>query len=265
MTQPISSAQFFPWDGGAIFVGTAGALPAHVHQAIQICFLFEGRIRLRPSNEDPWVGYDVAIVPSQRSHAMDGAKVHYGATIFVEPETREGRVLTERYLGEGIAEVARTPIVTVLPELRAAVLEQHGRPAIVELARRVVQLLTQHSEPSVTSDERIMRAVRYVNDHLSAPITLKQVAGIACLSPSRFRHLFAEQTGMGLRQYILWRRFVSVWEHRMNGASLSTAAHAAGFADSAHLTRTSRRMIGVPPSLMDVSEAPLRPHAAHSA
>ena len=83
-----------------------------------------------------------------------------------------------------------------------------------------MQSLTQHSEPSVTSDERILRAVKYVNDHLSAPLTLKQVAGVACLSPSRFRHLFAEQTGMGLRQYILWRRFVSVWELRMNGASL---------------------------------------------
>jgi AraC family transcriptional regulator len=88
---------------------------------------------------------------------------------------------------------------------------------------------------------------------------LKQVAAVACLSPSRFRHLFTEQTGMGVRQYILWRRFVSVWERRMNGASLSTAAHAAGFADSAHLTRTSRRMFGIPPSLMDVSQAPPRP------
>ena len=119
-----------------------------------------------------------------------------------------------------------------------------------------MQSLTQHSELEVTSDERIVRAVKYVNDHLSAPLTLKQVASVAHLSPSRFRHLFVEQTGMGLREYILWRRFVSVWEHRMNGASLSTAAHAAGFADSAHLARTSRRMIGVPPSLLAVSPTP---------
>jgi AraC-like DNA-binding protein len=39
----------------------------------------------------------------------------------------------------------------------------------------------------------------------------------------------------------------------MKGASLSAAAHAAGFADSAHLTRTSRRMFGFPPSSMEVS------------
>ena len=256
MAEPISVAQYFPWDGGAIFLGTAGVIPAHAHQAIQICFRFAGRIRLRTNNAEPWTDYELAIVPSRQRHAMDGSRVHYGATIFVEPETREGRVLTERYARHGIAEVDRAPVADALSSLRAAALEQRGRTAIVEHARGVVQALTRQTEPNEASDERIVRAVKYVNEHLSAPLTLKQVAGVAYLSPSRFRHLFAEQTGMGLRQYVLWRRFVSVWEHRMNGASLSTAAHAAGFADSAHLTRTSRRMIGMPPSLLDVSAAP---------
>ena len=255
MAEPVSTAQYFPWEGGAIFLGKAGAFPAHTHQAIQICFLFEGRIRLRTTNDDPWSDYALAVIPSQHSHGMDGARVHYGATLFVEPETREGRALTERYLQHGvISNVDRAPVDAILLELRDAFLGRRGRPAIVGLAHRVVHSLTQHSEPSVKSDERILRAVRFVNDHLSSSITLKQVAGVACLSPSRFRHLFAEQTGMGLRQYILWRRFVSVWERRMNGESLSTAAHAAGFADSAHLARTSRRMIGIPPSLLEISE-----------
>jgi AraC-like DNA-binding protein len=256
MAEPVSIAQYFPWEGGAIFVGTAGAFPVHFHQAIQICFLFEGRIRLRANNQDPWLECDLAIVPSQQTHAMDGLRTHYGATIFVEPETREGRVLTECFHRHCIAEIHRVTVKNVLPMLLAAVLQRRGRPAIVEQARRVVQLLTQHTEPAALSDERILRAVRYINDRLSAPITLTEVARVACLSPSRFRHLFAEQTGMALRQYILWRRFVSVWEYRMNGESLSTAAHAAGFADSAHLTRTSRRMFGIPPSLLDIAEAP---------
>lgn len=264
MAEPVSTAQYFPWNGGAIFVGTAGAFPAHAHQAIQICFLFDGRIRLRASDDDPWADYDIAIVPSLHSHGMDGSKTYYGATLFVEPETREGRILTERCTAGGITEIDRAPVDAALLELRAAALEQRGGRAIVDVARRLVQSLTQHSEPSVTSDERILRAVRYVNENLSAPITLKQVAGVACLSPSRFRHLFAEQTGMGLRQYVLWRRFVSVWELRMRGESLSTAAHAAGFADSAHLARTSRRMIGIPPSLMDVSATSAPPAATGS-
>lgn len=252
MPEPVSTAQYFPWNGGAVFVGTAGTFPAHAHQAIQICFLFEGRVRLRPTDADEWRDYEVAIVPSRRSHGMDGASIHCGATIFVEPETREGRILTERYLQGGITELGREPLDDKVRDLRAAALERRGASAIVERARAIVQALTQHTEPSATSDERILRAVKYINEHLTQPITLAQVARVAYLSPSRFRHLFAEQTGMRLREYILWRRFVSVWEQRMKGVSLSEAAHAAGFADSAHLARTSRRMIGIPPSLMDV-------------
>jgi AraC-like DNA-binding protein len=87
-------------------------------------------------------------------------------------------------------------------------------------------------------------------------LTLEEVAGEAFLSPSRFRHLFVEETGMGLRPYILWRRFVSVWDRLMAGDSLSSAAHHAGFADAAHLTRTCRRMFGFPPSALQMVSLP---------
>jgi AraC family transcriptional regulator len=255
MTEPVGAARYFPWDGGAVFVGTAGVLPSHAHQAIQICFLFDGRIRLRTTNDDPWTDYDVAIVPSRHRHAMDGGKIHFGATLFVEPETREGRILTERYLQHGLAALERSAVDAVMAALRAAAIERRDAGTIVERARALVQALTEHTEPAVTSDERILRAVRFINERLSAPITLAQVAQVAFLSPSRFRHLFAEQTGMRLREYVLWRRFVSVWEHRMSGATLAEAAHAAGFADSAHLARTSRRMFGIPPSALELSTA----------
>jgi AraC family transcriptional regulator len=113
-------------------------------------------------------------------------------------------------------------------------------------------------QAGAVSDERIVRAIAYIRGHLDAPLTLETVAAEAYLSPSRFRHLFVEQTGMALRPYILWRRFLRVWELVTTGESLSAAAHRAGFSDAAHLTRTSRRMFGFPPSAMITSAAPLR-------
>lgn len=51
---------------------------------------------------------------------------------------------------------------------------------------------------------------------------------------------------MGMRPYILWRRFILAWDLLAQGESISTAAHRAGFADAAHFTRTSNRMFGFP-------------------
>jgi AraC-like DNA-binding protein len=112
--------------------------------------------------------------------------------------------------------------------------------------------LTGGEEPAEVTDARIIRAVAYVNANLKRTITLDDVAREVYLSPSRFRHLFIEQTGMGLRPYVLWRRFLHAWELLARGESVSAAAHGAGFADSAHFARTSRLTFGFPPSLLEV-------------
>jgi AraC-like DNA-binding protein len=58
---------------------------------------------------------------------------------------------------------------------------------------------------------------------------------------------------MPLRTYQLWRRLLHVWSLMMEGESLSSAAHAAGFADSAHLSRTARSMFGLAPSMLQMN------------
>jgi AraC-like DNA-binding protein len=228
----------------------------HAHYAIQIAFGSEPGIRFRSSDRDNWTEYGGAIIPSRQPHSMDASVVPFNAVIFIEPETREGRALNETYLRDGIASLPDDRLATVAPQLFTAWREQRTAGAIADAARRVIQALTGGVEPAVVSDERILRAVSYIKSHLDAPLTLEEVAAEAYLSPSRFRHLFVEQTGMALRPYILWRRFLRVWELLMAGESLSTAAHRAGFADAAHLTRTSRRMFGFPPSALQMG-APL--------
>jgi AraC-like DNA-binding protein len=47
----------------------------------------------------------------------------------------------------------------------------------------------------------------------------------------------------------------------MAGGSWTDAAHEAGFADSAHLNRTFRRMLGLSPTALAVQQ---RPHPAPS-
>ena len=250
---------FVSWDGGCLMIGRALAVtPLHSHYAIQVAFGSAPGIRFRPDDREAWTEYGGAIIPSRQPHTMDASVVPFNAVLFVEPETREGRALSERYLANGIASVPEHLLADVVAPLFAAWQELRSEGAITAAANRVIHSLTGGVEPSVVSDERILRAIAYIRSHIDSPLTLEEVAGEAFLSPSRFRHLFVEQTGMALRPYILWRRFVRVWELLMVGESLSAAAHRAGFADAAHLTRTSRRMFGFPPSSLQIA-APLQP------
>src|SRR5438067_5921591 len=235
---------FVPWDGGCLLIGRGGGVvPVHAHYAIQIAFGSTPGIRFRTGEGEPWTEYGGAIIPSRQPHTMDATRVSPNAVLFVEPETREGRALTERWLQSGIACVPNGVLADLVPSLFAAweaAWQGHRTERdVADAARRIVQALTGGVLPSVTSDERILRAITYIKAHLDRPLTLEEVAGEACLSPSRFRHLFVEQTGMGLRPYLLWRRFLRVWELLMAGETLSSAAHVAGFADAAHLSRTS--------------------------
>ena len=249
---------YIGWEGGCLLIGShVGVVPIHAHYAIQITFGSEHGVRFRTSEREEWTAYRGAIIASRQPHTMDASRVHSNAVLFVEPETREGRALAERYLRGGIAAIPDALLTDVAPALFAAWHSRSSARAVRDAAWDVVQALTGGVEPSAVSDERILRAVAYINAHLDAPLTLEDVAGEACLSPSRFRHLFVEQTGLALRPYILWRRFLRAWELITAGASLSTAAHRAGFADLAHFSRTSRRMFGFPPSALQVAP-PLR-------
>jgi len=94
---------------------------------------------------------------------------------------------------------------------------------------------------------RVLTHLRQQRSPLDDP-SLKALAGIAGLSESRFMHVFTESVGVPVRPYILWLRLQRAACDLMNGASVTTAAHAAGFSDAAHLTRTFRRMLGVTPT-----------------
>ncbi len=245
------AGQFVSWNGGCLFIGEHGAIvPTHSHYAIQIAFGIEPGVAFRASDREEWQRYSGAMIPSRQPHSMDVSDLEANAVLFVEPETREGRVLHERYLEHGIVEMpaaAFRQTSRLFYAWRAA-----ARDTLVWECRALINTLTGGVEPGAPSDERILRAIAYINAHLDGRLTLEEVAGEAFLSPSRFRHLFVEETGMALRPYILWRRFLKVWELGMAGESFSTAAHRAGFADAAHLSRTSRRMFGFAPTGMRI-------------
>ncbi|WP_280506786.1 helix-turn-helix transcriptional regulator, partial [Nocardia farcinica] len=90
--------------------------------------------------------------------------------------------------------------------------------------------------------------VGWAVDRPGGPPRLAELAARVGISASRLSHVFTEQVGL---PYAAWRRWVRLqlaMDVVRAGDSLTEAAHAAGFADSAHLTRTCRDLIGISPT-----------------
>jgi AraC-like DNA-binding protein len=119
----------------------------------------------------------------------------------------------------------------------------------MQLRRRslVDSLVGRSPSLGYRDDALVSRTCTLIRRSLDGPIRLAALSEAVHLSPSRLVHRFREGTGVPLRRYVLWCRLRTA-DAAMRGSSLTEAAHLAGFADSAHLTRTFRAMFGVAPS-----------------
>ena len=247
------------WEGGGLFIGRgSGATDVHSHHAIQVSVGSDPGIPLRFRTTEEWVEYPGVIIATRQAHAFatDLATV---AHIFVEPVTREGRALEEQQFGEAapdpaIVPLPRSTIPGAISHLFDTWEETRDADRVVGAAQALIGELAGGTQPRRPLDERLLRAIAFLRQNLHRPVSLTEAAAAAYLSPSRFRHLFVEETGMTLRPYILWLRFMRAWEAVSAGDSLTAAAHHAGFADSSHLTRTSRRMFGMAPTALHYRE-----------
>ena len=104
--------------------------------------------------------------------------------------------------------------------------------------------------PEPEYDDRIAAVLDHLRATPSPPPSVEDLTRIAHLSQSRLQHLFRDQVGVPIRRYLLWHRYLTALSLLADGASVTRAAHAAGFADSAHLTRTAVRMNGFTPTKM---------------
>lgn len=98
-----------------------------------------------------------------------------------------------------------------------------------------------------TADERIAAALGYIDEHISEEVTAAGVAAAACLSESRFSHLFREQVGVTFSSYTLLRKLYRAYTAAAAGENITQAAVEAGFASPSHFAAVNKRMFGITP------------------
>jgi len=222
-------------------------VPAHAHHAIQVVVALDGAVAVC-GPDAAWRECRTLVVRPDAEHSFDcnGA---LGVMLFVDPESADGAWLCGS-LRDAITILPEARVDAVVPDLRALVEHPDEVSDVAALVRRCVQALRPGPAPVRRLDDRVTNVLAAIRASDDLRISLADAADKAFLSPTRFAHLFKEQVGLPFSRYMLWRKLTRAMVAIGSARTLAAAAHAADFADAAHLTRTFYQMVGMAPSVL---------------
>ena len=244
----LSEPRWYLWEGGFLLIARAdGVVPAHAHHAIQIVVALDGMVAIC-GEDNRWRRGPGIIVQPDVVHSFDcnGAM---GAMLFVDPESNEGAWL-RRALEQEIAVVPDARLASSVSELRTFIEQPIDSMEVGDLIRHCVHALSPGAPPARRLDQRITKVLDAIRARDNLRMPLDVAAQLAFLSPSRFAHLFKDQVGLPYSRYMLWRKLTRAMVAIASERTIAAAAHAADFADAAHLTRTFYQMVGMAPSVL---------------
>ena len=242
------AAFLYIWPGQFLFVGRALDTHIHDHHAVQMVISLDTPFRMRLDKDD-WQTHRAMLIASDQPHEClaDDSTILF---LNLDPESKTARQIRTHYLEQDRFKALPDALVTPLVESIVQLLPQSdGCRAVAAALKTFFDQLTGASEP-VLIDDRIQVVQHRLAQSLQEPVPLAGLADEACLSEGRLVHLFKEQLGIPIRKYLLWQRLLRAIGQITKGNSLTQAAHEAGFADSAHFSRTFTRMFGLSPSLI---------------
>lgn len=112
---------------------------------------------------------------------------------------------------------------------------------------RRLQLLQLHPAPAQL--EMIQRLQRWIGEHLSEPISVEQLAKVACTSPRQLSRLFAQAVNSSPMRYVIDQRIARACVILSeSAATVQQVAYAVGFDNPYYFSRQFHRRIGCSPS-----------------
>ncbi|MEJ2545896.1 MAG: helix-turn-helix transcriptional regulator [Calditrichaceae bacterium] len=215
----------------------------HSHYALEIYMALETPFQMDFGNGDD--NYQGLIINSNIPHRFSGNNGTC-ALILINPKHPLANKISNNILnGNAYKHLDLRPFQDILVKLSNLQNESLSYEDVRQLVAGLLITLTRDSSKMSSTDPRVKKAISEIHHTYKQTIELSHLASSTRLSPSRLRHLFKEETGITVRQYILNMRVTEAVKLIINGHSKTYAAHESGFSDAAHLSRTFRNVYGL--------------------
>lgn len=216
------------------------------HHTMQITFSAEHDFAIRTEKTE-WKKTKLAILESNVSHQLNDLTGHQ-VSFAIIPENSRGINIRKNLLRGNEIVFPEIDMTEYHEKFMKCMNEEYDCVKAFKLFDECIDKLTGTTGFTGPIDERILHIVDIIHRDLKKSISAADLAKSIHISEDRFLHLFKEQMGLPLRQFILYQRIIYATKYFMDGKSLTEAAIDAGFSDSAHFTRTFVAMNGNKPS-----------------
>ena len=105
---------------------------------------------------------------------------------------------------------------------------------------------SQHIEECSASGT-ITDMIRYLNEHLTEPVTLDDLSSRFFISKYYMNRAFKKATGTTVMDYLIYKRVVMARQLMLNGFTASDAANETGFGDYSTFYRAYKKVMGCRP------------------
>jgi AraC-like DNA-binding protein len=246
MAEPATSFVYF-CNGRVLLVSNNVENSEHSHYAMQFTINLEAQPFRICSPQGETVRHAAIVLPNC-PHRTIGPDT-WRALILIDPQTPHAIQIRQRHAAaRGIVPIDGADwrfCVDTLAGFR-------HEPQRIEQADAVIErIATRFSGPithTTPADPRIAAMQASIRRAQPGQLNVAWLANQLRISESRLSHLFKREMGIPLQRYLLWYKLAQAAFCVGRGMSLTEAAEAQGFADSAHFSRAFRATFGITPS-----------------
>jgi AraC-like DNA-binding protein len=223
------------------YAGLLGRPRERCSGAFNIYVSIEGGLWLTTAEGRKRLGEMVAVLPNvPHTIASDYRSV---LSFVIEPESVCPGVLEDL-----VRRLSGPEAEAFTRRIRAAYLELRDHHSGDDFSSAEFDLLCLgEALPARQLDPRVARAIVQIGRFSGEPVTAASCAAEAGLSPSRFLHLFKEETGISFRSFRAWKRARHLLHFANQDINLAHLAQDIGYPDSTHFSHSIRRFYGLKP------------------
>lgn len=233
------------WDRDKISIITdqIEAVP-HKHWAMQLFFSVEKNVEI--SVEGKKISCKCIVINCNTLHSFstDG-RLYF--TMIIEPTSSFANQLDERMRGKKY-HIFGNQDIELPKSLLSCLIDSGGIREYREFVIKLYEFLGLREQPKIY-DDRIRDLLYEIEQCNCDTHSIAFFADKVALSQSRLSHLFKEQVGMPLKNYIQFHQMQRAFLALLNGKNITEAAMLADFDTPSHFATVTKKMMGMPASI----------------